>query len=180
MSMLEIHQGFRLDPILTPTSQYIYEDFLRELQLQYGKASHPVTGNPIMWIVGPPHTEDAYLQFDFGKDAIIPFRCHRFVRFLGIYTNRSIDLATRECLHSIYFLARKFFPDRIEYTLAFRHSNLPSNGNAKVLTGPQPLQPPLNITSPETHMAVDAAKAEVIQDLNNERRLPPYPESDRM
>jgi hypothetical protein len=74
-----VDKGFDIYPALNSSCQGLYDYFLKEVLQKYKDAVHPVTGKPLICIVGEPGAEDAYIYFQFGEGAIIPYRCEYFL-----------------------------------------------------------------------------------------------------
>jgi hypothetical protein len=91
------------------------DHFLEEILQKYKDAVHPITGETLIRIVGEPRAEDAYIYFRFGEGAIIPYRCEYFLRFSSKLVRR--DPKVGDYLREVYFVAKRYFPNNLEYWL---------------------------------------------------------------
>jgi len=110
-----VDEGFDIYPALNSGCQDIYDHFLEEILQKYKDAVHPITGETLIRIVGEPRAEDAYIYFQFGEGAIIPYRCEYFLRFSSKLVSR--DPKVNDYLREVYFVARRYFPNNLEYWL---------------------------------------------------------------
>jgi hypothetical protein len=108
-----VDEGFDIYPALNPSWQDIYDDFLEEILQKYKDAVHPITGETLIRIIGDPHAKYAYIYFQFGEGAIIPYRCEYFLRFSSKLVSR--DPKVDDYLREVYFVAKRYFPCNLEY-----------------------------------------------------------------
>ena len=110
-----VDEGFDIYPALNSGCQDIYDHFLEEILQQYKDTIHPITGETLIHIVGDPRAEDAYIYFRFGEGAIIPYRCEYFLRFSSELVSR--DPKVGDYLREVYLVAKRCFPNNLEYWL---------------------------------------------------------------
>jgi hypothetical protein len=99
---------------IQPSCQGLYDHFLEEVLQKYTDAVHPVTGKTLIYIVGEPGAEDAYIYFQFGEGAIIPYRCEYFLRFSSKLVRHDPEVGNYLC--EVYIVAKKYFYN-LEYWL---------------------------------------------------------------
>lgn len=109
-----VDEGFDIYPALNSSCQGLYDHFLEEVLQKYKDAVHPVTGKPLICIVGEPGAEDAYIYFQFGEGAIIPYRCEYFLRFSSKLVRHDPEVANY--LREVYIVAKQYFHN-LEYWL---------------------------------------------------------------
>jgi hypothetical protein len=109
-----VDEGFDIYPALNSSCQALYDHFLKEVLQKYKDAVHPVTGKTLICIVGEPGAKDAYIYFQFGEGAIIPYRCEYFLRFSSKLVRHDPEVGNY--LREVYIVAKKYFHN-LEYWL---------------------------------------------------------------
>jgi hypothetical protein len=93
----------------------LYEAFLEEVIQKYKQALHPVTGEPLIRIVGTPGAEDAYVWFNVGEGPVLPYRSEYFLRFSSKLVRRDDVMPY---LKVVYLIARQYFPNNVQFWVA--------------------------------------------------------------
>jgi len=104
--------GFDVYPLLSPDCQGLYETFLEEVIQKYKHALDPVTGEPVIRIVGTPGAESAYVWFNVGEGPMLPYRSEYFLRFSSKRVRRNDVMPY---LKAVYLIARQYFPNNVQF-----------------------------------------------------------------
>lgn len=104
--------GFDVYPSLSPQCQDLYEAFLEEVIQKYKHDLHPITGEPLIQIIGTPETKNAYVVFNVGEGPVLPYRSKYFLRFESKLVSRDDVMPY---LKAVYLIAQRYFPNNVQF-----------------------------------------------------------------